>query len=108
MEGRFITKDPLGYKAGINVYSYVKNNPINKTDSDGLGYDKKTIEKWEAIFNKYKDLYKECKCGLDDIGQCTKCCKKIVQSMPGLSSDASGWWIPNNMCVAIICVPRSQ
>ena len=108
MEGRFITKDPVGYKGGVNVYANVENNPINKADSDGLGYDKKTIEKWEAIFNKYKDLYKECSCGLDDIGQCTTCCKKIVQGMPGLSSDASAWWIPNNMCVAIICVPKTQ
>lgn len=34
--GRFISKDPLGLQAGINLYSYVQNNPINLVDPDGL------------------------------------------------------------------------
>ena len=34
--GRFISKDPLGFVDGPNVYSYVKNNPINSIDLYGL------------------------------------------------------------------------
>ena len=34
--GRFVTKDPVGFMGGINLYSYVSNNPINKIDPLGL------------------------------------------------------------------------
>lgn len=36
MEGRFITRDPIGIRGGINLYSYSLNNPINWTDPFGL------------------------------------------------------------------------
>jgi RHS repeat-associated protein len=36
MEGRFISKDPIGFEGGINVYVYVQNNPINAIDPSGL------------------------------------------------------------------------
>jgi RHS repeat-associated protein len=37
MEGRFISKDPIGFKGGDMVlYGYVQNNPINATDPMGL------------------------------------------------------------------------
>ena len=33
--GRFISEDPLGFKAGINFYIYVGNNPVNYNDPSG-------------------------------------------------------------------------
>jgi len=36
MEGRFISKDPIGFSGGINLYSYTAENPINYTDPFGL------------------------------------------------------------------------
>ncbi len=34
--GRFIQKDPIGFRGGINVYNYVGANPLNWVDPRGL------------------------------------------------------------------------
>ena len=37
MEGRFISKDPIGFRGGdVVLYGYVHNNPINRKDPKGL------------------------------------------------------------------------
>jgi RHS repeat-associated protein len=34
--GRFISKDPIGILGGLNMFTYVQNNPVNYTDPYGL------------------------------------------------------------------------
>jgi RHS repeat-associated protein len=34
-QGRFISQDPIGFKSGMNFYSYVSNTPLIKTDPSG-------------------------------------------------------------------------
>jgi RHS repeat-associated protein len=34
--GRFLTRDPISYAGGLNLYSYTRNNPVNGIDPWGL------------------------------------------------------------------------
>lgn len=34
--GRFLQKDPIGIRGGLNVYEYVRNRPSNAVDPKGL------------------------------------------------------------------------
>jgi RHS repeat-associated protein len=34
--GRFLQTDPIRVRGGINLYAYVRNDPVNATDSSGL------------------------------------------------------------------------
>lgn len=36
LSGRFLTRDPISYNGGINIYGYVNNNPVQWIDPSGL------------------------------------------------------------------------
>ena len=35
-DGKWLNKDPIGYSDGLNLYSFVLNNPVNRVDPHGL------------------------------------------------------------------------
>ncbi len=35
--GRWLTRDPIGYSGGINLYAYVASSPVGNVDAAGLG-----------------------------------------------------------------------
>jgi len=44
--GRFMQRDPAGYADGLNLYAYVRNNPLRYLDPEGL-----------TAVNEYQSLY---------------------------------------------------
>jgi len=47
--GRFVTRDPIGYAGGINLYGYTGNNPNNRSDRSGLSQDDPVAEYWNSL-----------------------------------------------------------
>jgi RHS repeat-associated protein len=45
--GRFLSPDPLGLAAEINMYAYAGNDPINNVDPSGLAFDRAST----ALYN---------------------------------------------------------
>lgn len=46
-EGRFLTRDSIGYAGGMNLYGYCGGNPVGRLDPSGLYW---TIEDWKNWF----------------------------------------------------------
>jgi RHS repeat-associated protein len=57
--GRFLTRDPIDYDGGINLYAYTTNNPVNAVDPLGLqkGPQKTPVPKEEE--EAYRDRIAE-------------------------------------------------
>ena len=56
--GRFVQRDPIGYRGGNNLYGYVGNNPLNETDPSGLsGADQNEFNAQRATPTRVSTYY---------------------------------------------------
>lgn len=45
--GRFLSRDPIGFVGGLNLYEYAGSSPVNFVDPDGLEvFSPKTYQEW--------------------------------------------------------------
>lgn len=51
--GRYAQADPIGLDAGVNLYSYVGNGPLNNTDPLGL----KCVKSWKADWETWESPF---------------------------------------------------
>ncbi|MFM6603607.1 MAG: RHS repeat domain-containing protein, partial [Dolichospermum sp.] len=82
--GRFLSEDPIAFNGGdANLYRYVMNDPVAKTDSTGLI--------WDTIADIGFILYDIYRIGKDNIfGNCDN----LGENLTSLGLDAAGTLIP--------------
>jgi RHS repeat-associated protein len=81
--GRWLTRDPIGYEAGINLYAYCKNQSVNNLDSNGLdcpGCD--SIPSWVHYPANHKGCADRC-CAIHDECYATNTPKRCESSSWG-------------------------
>ena len=62
--GRWLTRDPIGYRGGINLYGYVENGPVGNVDGQGTDFIA-LADHWiilTPLFHHYSiEYWKSCK-----------------------------------------------
>lgn len=84
---RWLNRDPIRERGGLNLYRFVGNNPIIGKDAEGLawyggycgpGGDGKAIDELDAACQRHDDCYDNCGAsgigGVIDGGQCVRNC----------------------------------
>jgi RHS repeat-associated protein len=67
-DGRWISRDPIGIRGGVNLYNYVENSPVNYTDRKG--FYRRSYEICDKIV---KDCMTTCHNSYNECSQNNKC-----------------------------------
>ena len=85
--GRWLNRDPIEERGGLNVYAMTGNNPVVRVDKDGRWYDSITsyLKNCGAMYPRGAKNYCECLCApidsdsaaSDCVDRCTRCAGAI-------------------------------
>jgi len=92
--GRFLNPDPIGYAGGLNLYTYVGNNPLNFVDPWGL-----CKEDLERLTEDFKDGVRDYLLKNPEGHISCEVWQDLIYNRMGLKSDFymldavwHGWW----------------
>lgn len=100
--GRFISRDPIGYDGGENLYTYGRNNPIINIDPSGLypgtdDWGRTIMDRWGHGKGKHLSIYggDRCKAAAESsptgptMGQYMMANEGLTQDVAGYLADLS-------------------
>lgn len=93
MDGRFISKDPIGFKGGVVLYCNVENNSPNRNDPKGLSGASGSWSNGNFTSGYTgQDGVCSASAGVFNIWSCTKqCCKKHDQCYARHGCNMTSW-----------------
>ncbi len=88
--GRFLSEDPLRFRAGVNFYAYVRNSPLNSVDPSGLQDSPVNMPPMsDGIIQKKVGLNMDQICGPQVGGACTVLAAAILNCT--CNCEAGNW-----------------
>ena len=90
--GRWLSRDPIGEKGGINLYGYALDDPIDSTDSSGLSAGPSCADGGRMILAQLPKMLQMCDCCVDKakVGKCRQDAQAVV--VAALAAWNSNYW----------------
>ncbi len=99
--GRWINRDPIGERGGLNLYGFVRNNPANKADYLGLRLGdpyrccdaEKIAEGKKILEERYKSAFRQFRSqGTQSRGKGPQSCKNVSSAVAEALNPSPKCW----------------